>query len=421
MAHHRSSDGHAGARRRSGPRGVSRGLVGSLLAIVLVAALVVVWAQLGDRIDRQGDQAAGNCVEGKTTVPVIADPDVAGALSTIAEKYAETGPVVRDHCVTIAVRPGDAKITLDGIASGTWDTQSMGPYPAAWIPQSSIWADDLTTARPAAVDGRPTSLVSSPVVLATAPPLAKAFDGELDWQQLPTLQRRNGSLSTVGLDDWGSLRLAMPTGAQSDATALSAQAVAMGVTRTNGTLTEQDASSPRVASSIDAMQSGAPQSPDGTPVGAARSIAEAGNAAASPIHAVAITEQALYQLTRTDTTARLTEVVPGGPTPIADYPIIRMAGSQVSPEQTDAIAEFFEFVTDPAQLATLTALGFRADAPMPKPTATVTFPVTDDPMPTPEPAATVTINRLVFGPDSGPPAPVTSPPATGATSPASGG
>ncbi|MED5801911.1 substrate-binding domain-containing protein [Gordonia sp. Z-3] len=397
MAHHRSTDRGASMRGR----GVSRGLVGALLTVVLVAAVVVVWFQLGDRIDRQGEQAAGNCVEGRTTVPIIADPDVADALSTIAAEYSKTGPVVRDHCVVVEVRPGDAKVTLDGLA-GAWDPAALGARPAAWVPQSSIWAADLVSARPDIVDGTPSSLVSSPVVLATAPELAEAFDGELDWQQLPTLQQRDASLGAFGLGSWGSIRLAMPIGAQSDATALAAQAVAMQVTRTMGPLTEQDADSPRVASSIEAMSSGAPQSPDGTPVGAARLMADASDPADATIHAVAITEQSLYQLTRDDTTPRLAEVIPGGPTPIADYPIIRLTGDGVAAEQTDAVAEFFAFASQPEHLATLTALGFRGDAPMPEKTATVTFPLTENPMPIPETAATVTINRLVYGPDSGP-------------------
>ncbi|GAB90498.1 hypothetical protein [Gordonia rhizosphera] len=392
MAHHRSAAGRSGL---SG-RGVSRGLVGTLLAVVLAAALVVLWIQVGDRVDRQGDQAAATCVEGKTTVPVVADPDVAGALDEIAQDFAKTNPVVRDHCVTIAVRPGDAKITLDGL-TGNWDAESLGAYPAAWVPQSSIWAAELTAAQPDLVDGDPDSLVSSPVVLAVAPRLATAFGDDLDWQQLPTLQQRNASLGAFGLGSWGSIRLAMPTGAQSDATALAAQAVAMQVTRTTGPLTEQDARSDRVSSSVEAMLDGAPRSPDGTPVGAAREMADAQNPATSAIHAVSITEQQLYQLTREDTMARLAEVVPGGPTPMADFPIIRLTGPRVATEQADAVAEFFRFVATPDELGKLTALGFRGDAPMPPATATVTFPVTANPMPNPETAAAVTINGLVYG------------------------
>ena len=60
-------------------------------------------------------------------------------------------------------------------------------------------------------------------------------------------------------------------------------------------------------------------------------------------------------------------------------------------------AEFFDFLTQPRQLAMLTALGFRGDAPLPPTTATVTFPSTPEPRPAPENAAAVTINRLVYG------------------------
>ncbi|MGV9825481.1 hypothetical protein [Gordonia sp. NPDC003429] len=397
MAHHRVTGGRGGIRGR----GVSRSLVFAMLAVVLVAAVIVAWQQLGDHLDREADEAAGTCVEGRETVSVIADPDLVSGLTAIAKEYAETNPVVRDHCVTIAVRAGDAKVTLDGLA-GTWDTASMGAYPAAWIPQSSVWSAELETVKPNSLEGQPQSLVTTPVVLATSPDLGKKFDDTIDWGQLPLLQQRDNSLSEFGLDDWGSIRMAMPVGAQSDASALAAQAVAMRVTRTTGVLTADDADSPRVASSVAAMTSGAPASPDGSPGGAATTIRDATDPSTAAIHAVPITEQKLYQLTRTDTTARLAEVIPSGPTPIADYPVIRLAGEQVPAVAADAVAEFLTFASDDKHLRVLTEQGFRGDADLPKPTPTVTFPLTRDPMPNPENPAIVTINKLVYGPDFGP-------------------
>ncbi|MCB1293193.1 MAG: hypothetical protein KDB67_00700, partial [Gordonia sp.] len=110
-----------------------------------------------------------------------------------------------------------------------------------------------------------------------------------------------------------------------------------------------------------------------------------------------ITEQKLYQLTKDDKSAKVMAIVPGGPTPIADYPLIRLAANLISAEASEGAAEFFDFLTQPRQLAMLTALGFRGDAPLPPTTATVTFPSTPEPMPAPENAAAVTINRLVYG------------------------
>ncbi|GAC69687.1 hypothetical protein GS4_26_01350 [Gordonia soli NBRC 108243] len=398
---------------------MSRGVVAVLLALVLVGGLVVVWRQLGDHIARQGDAAAGVCVEGDTTVSIIADPGLADGLGTIAKQYSSDRPIVRDHCITVAVRAGDPKVTLDGLVGG-WDTKSLGAEPSAWVPQSSVWSSELTTARPDAVEGDARSLVTSPVVLATAPDLAKAAAASgLDWGQLPTLQRRDNSLSDLGLPKWGSLRLAMPTGAQSDPTALAAQAVATQVTRSDS-LTAEDAALPRVASSIEALTDGAPSSPDGSASGAVKQIAEAADDSAASIHAVPITEQQLYQLTRGDNEEKVSEVLPSGPTPFADFPVVRLAGSGVSAVQTDAVSDFFDYVAKPEHLATLTALGFRGDAPLPEPTPTVTFPVTREPLPVPPAPAVLTINRLVFGRDFGPPA-SSAEPSSAATSPAAGG
>ncbi len=396
MAHHRSSGGES---IRS--RGVSRGVVAALLSILLVAAVVVIWQDLGDQIDRQAEEAAAQCVEGRESVPIVADPDIAPGLAAVARNFGETNPVVRDKCVSVDVRPGDAKITLDGL-SGSWDTESMGAYPAAWVPQSSVWSADLAAAKPDAIEGNTRSLVSTPVVLAVSPELNSSLTGRLDWSQIPTLQRRDNSLADFGLQGWGSLRMAMPIGAQSDASALAAQAVATRVTRTTGPLTTADAESPRASSSVRAMLEGAPLSPDGTPQGAATAIADAPDAARAEIHVVPITEQRLFQMTREDDRARLAELIPSGPTPIADYPVIRMSGPEVSESAADAVAEFIQFASEPEQLQLLTELGFRGDAPMPSPTPTVTFPRTPDPMPTPENGAIVAINRLVYGPASVP-------------------
>ncbi|MGC4932134.1 hypothetical protein ACLQ3C_00405 [Gordonia sp. DT30] len=396
MAHHRVNDDKNKLRHR----GVSRGLVLALLAVVLVAACVVVWFRVGDHVNREADQAAATCVKGPATVTILADPDITPGLTAVAAAYSDTHPVVRDHCVRIAVAARDAKVTLDGL-TGNWDTASMGAYPAAWVPQSSVWAAELTTAKPDLVDGDPDSLVTSPVVLATAPELGTKLSGRLDWGQLPTLQRRDDSLGDFGLQGWGSLRMAMPREGQSDPTALAAQAVAMRVTRSMGTLTADDAASPRVASSIDALTESAPRSPDGSPAGAAGAIADASDPATAAIHAVPITEQRLYQLTKNDARARLAEVMPSGPTPIADFPVVHLKGDQVPEFAGAAVAEFLTFAGKPEHLRALTVLGFRGDAPLPAKTATVTFPVTDDPMPNPENQAIVTINKLIYGPSAG--------------------
>lgn len=396
MAHHRVRDDKNKLRHR----GISRGLVMVALSIVLVVACVVVWFRIGDHVDREADAAAAACVDGPATVTVVADPDITPGLNAIAQSYSATKPVVRDHCVRIAVVPRDEKITLDALTS-SWDSASMGPYPAVWVPQSSVWAAELETAKPDLVDGLAESLVTSPIVLTAAPELGTALSRTLDWGQLPALARRTDSLDDFALSGWGSLRMAMPHNAQSDSSALAAQAVAMEVNRSSGPLTAAAASSARVQSTIKTLIESAPRSPDGTPAGAATAIASARDPAKADIHAVPITEQRLYQLTKDDARARLSEVIPKGPTPIADYPFLRLTGARIPDYASATVAEFFTFAGKPQNLRSLTGLGFRGAAPLPATTATVTFPPITDPMPTPETQAIVAINRLIYGPAPG--------------------
>lgn len=99
------------------------------------------------------------------------------------------------------MRAGDSKVTLESL-TGTWDAASMGDRPAAWIPQSTIWSAELATAKPDAIEGTPTSLVTTPVVLAVQPDLGSKAKGTLQWSQLPTLQSSDGSLSTLGLPEY---------------------------------------------------------------------------------------------------------------------------------------------------------------------------------------------------------------------------
>ncbi|MFW0790804.1 hypothetical protein [Gordonia sp. CPCC 205333] len=388
MAHHRTD---------AGRRGVSRGLVFAALCVILIVAAAVVWWQLAERVDKQGDQAAGTCVEGKTVVPIIVDPDISDALRGIAQSYNKTHPVVRDHCITVDIRPGDSRITYQGLTEAQWDSSTLGAFPAAWVPQSSVWTSQLQVSKPTLLDGTPESLVTSPVVLAVTPEFKEKVDGKIEWGQLPTLARTAGSLSRFGLNGWGALRLAMPTGPNSDPTALASQAVATEVTRSQSLLTTSDAESTRVRSSIQVLLDEAPALDENTSAWAAETVANGNDPAKSKVHAVPITEAQLYILSRAGKSANLRELSPGGISPLADFPITHLSGNKVSTAQADGVGEFFAFVRKPEQMKELTALGFRGDAALPQANSTVSFPVIPNPMPVPEPGAVAAVNNAVYG------------------------
>nr|WP_221247416.1 hypothetical protein [Gordonia humi] len=370
-------------------------MVAVALIVILVAAAITAWTKLGDHIDDDAETEAQTCVEGAATVPIVADPAIAPGLQKIAENYNATSPIVRDHCVTVQVRPADSRATLEGLTAKNWDAQAFGPFPGAWVPESSVWAAALQTAKAEVLQGPPESLVSSPVRLAVQPEVAAAANGRIAWADLPDLTRAN-SLRAFGHSDWGSLRMAMPNGPQSDATALAAQAVAAATARQNGPLTAAQVNRPAVRSAVEQLMSAPPTVGDGSTEAAVQAIARVGDAADAEVRAVPVTEQRLYGSTKDDKRARVTAVAPKGPTPVADYPVVKLSGDQVPAHVGDAIAEFFTFVGRPPQMAILTGMGFRGAGPLPAPTATVDFGDVTDPLPTPEPAATVAISRIVL-------------------------
>lgn len=382
-------------RRTGGRRGFSRGLLVVVVVIVVLVILGFLWSLLGDRINRQGEDAAGRCVEGDLGVSIISDPSLAAPLKTVAEKYNATNPVARDHCITIDVRPADAKVTLDGLA-GTWDAASRGQYPAAWIPQSSVWSSQLATANPSVIDGEPASLVSSPVVLAIPTAAKEAMDSKVGWIELPTLQRSADAMEQLGLTGWGALKMAMPVGPQSDSTMLASQAIAMEISRTpSGALSPEDAASPRVSSTLTAMLSQAPPTDLGSAESGVQMLSQEADPPAGKIHAVPITEQQLYALTKDEADPGVVALFPNGPTPMADFPVVALSGDEVDAAQRDAVGAFIDYVHAPEQISTITELGFRGGGQLPAPTAAVSFPVTPSPMPAPTAEAQNTITEVL--------------------------
>lgn len=87
------------------------------------------------------------------------------------------------------------------------------------------------------------------------------------------------------------------------------------------------------------------------------------DSAAAPVHAVATTEQQLFQRATTldDAGSKLAGWLPQGPAAVADYPTVLLAGSWLEQEQVTAASEFARYLRKPEQLAELAKAGFRAE------------------------------------------------------------
>ncbi|WNG90727.1 hypothetical protein [Mycobacterium sp. ITM-2016-00318] len=338
---------------QTGRRGVSWGVIGALVAVVVVVAAFILWRFFGDALSDRSTIASARCVDGEKSVAVIADPAISGEIATLAKKFNETANPVGDSCVALNVKPAESDQVIDGFVD-TWPAE-LGERPALWIPGSSI-----SQARLEAVAGEETvddsrSLVSSPVVLAIRPQLKSAL-GQQNWGTLPALQSNPNSLNAMNLPGWGSLRLALPLSGDSDASYLAAEAVAAA---------SAPAGSPASAGTgaVNTLMSAQPKLADNKSATALDALLNATDPAAAPVHAVVTTEQRLFQrgTSLPDAKNVVTSWIPPGPTATADYPTVLLKGTWLSQEQITAASEFSRFLRKPEQLGELAKVGFRTD------------------------------------------------------------
>jgi hypothetical protein len=338
---------------QTGRRGVSWGVIGALVAVVVVVAGFIVWRFFGDALSDRSSLASARCVDGQKAVAVVADPSIADEVSTLAKRFNETANPVGDSCVALDVKPAESDQVIDGFV-GTWPAE-LGERPALWIPGSSI-----SQARLEAVTGEETvddsrSLVSSPVVLAIRPQL-KAALAQQNWGTLPGLQSNPNSLNAMNLPGWGSLRLALPLSGDSDASYLAAEAVAAAAAPAGAPPSEG-------TGAVNTLMSAQPKLADKKATTAMDALLNANDPAAAPVHAVVTTEQQLYQrgASLPDAKNVVSSWLPPGPTATADYPTVLLKGTWLSQEQVTAASEFSRFLRKPEQLGELAKLGFRAD------------------------------------------------------------
>lgn len=354
-----------GHRSDTGRRGISIGVIVALITVVVVVGGVISWRFFGDVLSERTESAAQQCIKGSASVSVVADPSIAEDVKKFADTFNQKAPLVGDKCVKVVVTLADSDQVVNGFVAN-WPND-LGERPALWIPASSV-----STARLQSVAGKQTvtdtrSLVSSPVVLAMRPTLKDAL-AQQNWSTLPGLQTNPSSLDALNLPGWGSLRLALPTVGDSDASYLAAEAVA-------AASAPADSAATAGLGAVNSLVAGQPRLDDTTAAAAWKALLTDGDPAAAPAHAVVTTEQQLYQRATSLPEAKSTvaEWMPPGPVALADYPTVLLAGSWLSQEQVSGASEFARFLRKPDQLAQLAKAGFRAEGASPTGNDVVNF------------------------------------------------
>jgi hypothetical protein len=327
-------------------------VIAALVAVVVVVGVIILWRFFGDALSNRSHTAAA-CTGNKEPVAVIADPSIAEHVQQFAERYNRSAGPIGDHCVAIGVKSAGSDAVVDGFI-GNWPAD-LGQRPALWIPGSSVSAARLTAAagKETVTDSR--SLVTSPVVLAVRPELQREL-GDQKWATLPGLQTKPDALAGLKLPTWGSLRLALPLGGNSDAAFLAGEAVAAASAPPGAPPTDG-------SGAVRTLIGGQPKLADNSLAEAMNALLRAGDPATAPVHAVVTTEQQLFTRGESlpDAGSALSSWLPPGPAAVADYPTVLLSGSWLSQEQVTAASEFARFMRKSDQLAELAKAGFRVE------------------------------------------------------------
>ncbi|MEV4235593.1 VWA domain-containing protein [Nocardia sp. NPDC049737] len=328
---------------RSGTRsrGVSKGPVIAVVAVLLLVAAVFAFFQLSDRAANRDKSAAAECKQGPSTLFVTVDPDITDPVRAAAERYNATNPKVRDHCAKVVVTAQPSAAIVAGFTAGTPWNAALGPQPGLWIADSMRSIESMRV--PGLIEGTPAPVAMTPIVVAVPEELRNALEqSKITWADLPRLQQ--GSLNELGLSGWGGLRMALPAG---DSTLATAAAVGSAVSGTDP-LTDQVAKSGQVVAAISGLAATGPQAADTT-----AALAAIGGTN-SPIHAVAATEQQLKAVGGTSAFR------PAGTAPVADHPAALMSGAWVDKTQNLIASLFADYLRAPQQSSAFTAAGFAA-------------------------------------------------------------
>lgn len=334
-------------RSEGGSRGVSKGPVIALAAVLVLVLAVVGWAWLSNRSKERDSAAAANCVDGVSTLAVMVDPDIVTQVKAAADRFNATNPHVRDHCAKVSVTGQPSAAVVAAFAAAKWDT-ALGQPPGLWIPQSSRSIEEMRI--PGLIAGNPAPIAVSPISLAVPENLRAALEkAQIHWSDLPRLQQ--GSLGDVGLGSWGGLKLGLPVG---DPSLAVATAVGSGVSGTDP-LDDKAVATGQVVSAISILAANAPTTTDTN--GALNDLATAADPAKSPLHAVATTEQQIHAH------PGLSGYRPDNAGPIADYPAAQLTGGWVDQTQNLIAGLFSDFLRAPEQQKLFTDNGFGAAPP----------------------------------------------------------
>lgn len=367
MSRHRALRGPA-------RRGIAKWPFVAVAVVLVLAVGWMSWSYTGDLLERRAAAQLASCTEGETTLTVAVTPSIADVIGHAAVAWTQTRPVVLDHCVRAEVAAVAPQAVLNGLTTG-WDTKTLGARPGAWLPESSLWVNRLAAQDVRLLGSEPSSVATSPVLLAMRDNAAAAIreGSAFRWRDLATLVNEPAGWAGFGHSEWGPFTVAIPDLAANPASALALQSVLADASpQGSGPVTVEMLSAPGVGQVMSRLAAASPAQLPATTVDSLLVLAAAADVGSAPFDAVPTLEYDLYRRNigadgHEPPTAPLVGAVVSGPTPIADFPYIAIADERVDQLQVRAAQKFREFLQDDPQQLELSKAGLRVSSTKARP------------------------------------------------------
>jgi Ca-activated chloride channel family protein len=298
--------------------------------VVLVLAGAVAHVLAGG----PGRAMLSTCSGPPLTVTVATPSGLFPALDRLAKAWTAEHPEHGGRCLAATASRKESGQLAAALSPG-WDPARDGTRPDVWVPESSLWLS-VAGVRPEAaamLPPDPTSIATSPVVMALRAPVAQALgwpQQALTWQQVIGAFVTPGSWAKLGHPEWANLRVGMLEPSASTA----GLAAVIAILDQSGTGTMTDA---QLVAALGFTQALGAVVPDPSQFFAAQSDQN------SPIAAFPVLETDVAAYDRSNPN-RLVPVYPSNAPLVADYPYTVLNSSWVDGDIREAAGEFLDYL-----------------------------------------------------------------------------
>ncbi|MGW1298111.1 substrate-binding and VWA domain-containing protein [Streptomyces sp. NPDC002533] len=338
MGRHSLPDSHAAEGRRGHPSTRRR------RRTVAIATLLVLAVATGTAVAVKGGllSFSESCEDSAVHLSVVASPDIAPAVRSIAERAAADEVKADGHCLAVEVLARDSHKVAEVLAAG--DTE---PDFQVWLPDSDLWLERAKGLGEGTPVSPSDSVASSPVALAMVPSASRA----LGWPR-KTYTWAELVAGTLGSD---RVRLGAADPARSATGLLALAGIGASSARQGGDSDTRVAQTAKVLA--ERMSDGDAQVLE--TLARSTSGAEEGNPKRN--QAVLISEQAAFAHNAEATGAgKLDLFYPEDGTPLLDYPYTLVNEPRLSTAESRAALRFMNLLGDREARATFAEHGFRA-------------------------------------------------------------